>query len=85
MIPARTEHRLTIKEVVAKHDKSVANPILRMLFVGMTIKSWMKYAHNVGEKMKAAKQNHMEYIHSESDEEDYITASSSEEEGRSLL
>jgi len=80
MIPVRTEHRLTIKEVVAKHDKSVANPILRMLFVGMTIKSWMRYASVVGEKMKAAKQNNMEYIPSDSDEDDYITASSSSSE-----
>lgn len=48
-----------------------ANPIPRILFMGMTMQAWVKYTHNTIEKMNAAKENGVEYIESESDEDDY--------------
>ena len=42
----------------------------------MTMKTWIKYSHRSGEKMKAAKANGFEYIPSESDEDDYEYADS---------
>jgi len=75
------EAKLAIKEKsLNKGDRAIVNPILRMLFVGMTIKTWMKYGNLVGEKMKAAKLNNMEYVHSDSDEDEYYTEDSDEEE-----
>ena len=38
----------------------------------MTMKAWIKHAHIVGEKMKAAKDNGIEYISSEDEEDDFI-------------
>ena len=39
--------------------------------MGMTMQAWVKYTHNTIEKMNAAKENGVEYIESESDEDDY--------------
>jgi len=48
-----------------------ANPIPRILFMGMTMKCWLNYAIRTSEKMKAAKANGMEYVYSDSDPDDY--------------
>lgn len=48
-----------------------ANPILKMLFLGMTMKAWIKYTRNVTSKIKSAEENGYDYIPSESDEDDY--------------
>jgi len=54
------------------------NPIVKMLFMGMTMKAWIKYAKYVSGKIKSAKENNMEYIPSESDEDDYVVAEDSD-------
>ncbi len=48
-----------------------ANPIPRILFMGMTMKCWLNYAIRTSEKIKAAKANGMEYVYSESDPDAY--------------
>jgi len=59
-----------------------ANPIPRILFMGMTMKSWLNYALRTSEKIRAAKANGMEYVASDSDPDDYTDEESeySEEE-----
>jgi len=52
------------------------NPIIRMLFMGMTMKAWIKYSKNVVVRMKAAQDNGLEYVPSESDEGDYVVVDS---------
>lgn len=56
------------------------NPLFRMLFLGMTMKTWSNYAQRVSEKMKAAKENGFEYVASDSDENDYEYLESDPEE-----
>ena len=48
----------------------IVNPLLRMLFIGMTTNAWKKYAQRVQEKEKEAKANGHEYIDSESEIDD---------------
>lgn len=39
--------------------------------MGMTMKAWLNYSKRVGEKMKAAQENGIEYVYSDSDENEY--------------
>jgi len=47
-----------------------ANPIEKILFMGMTMKAWIKYTTLTYAKMQAAEENGVEYIYSDSDEEE---------------
>ena len=44
------------------------------------MKTWLNYTKRVGEKMKAAKENGIEYIASDSDENDYEYAESEDQD-----
>ena len=54
-----------------RKNKASFNPVVKLLFLGMTMRAWMKYAKKTAEKMKAAKDNEHEYVSSGSDQEDY--------------
>lgn len=58
---------------------AAANPIPRILFMGMTMKAWIKYARVTSEKMRAAKENGYEYIPSESEVEEEYESEGSED------
>lgn len=48
-----------------------------MLFLYMTMKAWQNYTITKLEKIRAAKENGIDYVDSESDKDDYISDSGS--------
>ena len=82
----RSGSNLTPTSSLSNYGGSV-NPIVRMLFMGMTMKAWLNYSKRVAEKMKAAEENGFDYIPSESEEneyEEYRSSSESEESSPSI-
>ena len=66
--------------IQSKKKEVGANPIVRMLFMGMTMKVWINYAREYGEKLKAAEELGIEYATSGSDENDYTLHDERDEE-----
>jgi len=66
----------TASSSISNYGNSV-NPISEILFLGMTMKAWLNYSIKVSEKMKAAQDNGIDYLSSDSD--DYEDSRESEE------
>ena len=62
-----------------RKPKNSVNPIFKLLFLGMTMKTWVNYSKKINEKIIAAKENDHEYISSASEEEDYTDLDSNDQ------
>ncbi len=59
-----------MKSTRIEENTQPENPVYTMLFMGMTLKAWAKYAHKKTEAMKAAAANQMEYFSSDNSDQD---------------
>lgn len=51
---------------------NIVNPMVRLLFLAMTMKAWVNYSKKKMAQIKAANDNGIEYITSESEEADHL-------------
>lgn len=75
----RSKNKISRIATMPMAKKNAVNPIFKLLFLGMTMRAWLKYSDRVQEKIKAAEEEGQGYVFSESDEEDYTDDENSEE------